>query len=166
MSFLVLLFNDPFYSLSVLKPSTFMSVLSVIFLTQFIAYLFFFWILGAERILREEGSPISKILTFPKKVLYSAYFISYLVVLTWYYSGIAISSYEGHFIVNPQQISPGLSFVFLMWLIINITIYGWLVLRIFQVEGAVLWRSKIWLHFNFYFALLLTIFVIVTGSIY
>jgi hypothetical protein len=73
----------------------------VIFLTQFIAYLFFFWILGAERILSEEGEVVSKILTLPKKIMYIVYFISYLVILTWYYSDIALSSYKGDFIVNP-----------------------------------------------------------------
>jgi hypothetical protein len=44
----------------------------------------------------------STLLTRPKKLLYLVYFVSYLVVLTWYYSDIAISSYEGHFMVGPE----------------------------------------------------------------
>jgi hypothetical protein len=49
---------------------------------------------------------------------------------------------------------------------INLAIYGTLVIKIFDENVAVLWRSKIWLNFNFYFAVVLTVFIIVTGSFY
>lgn len=108
----------------------------------------------------------SNLTTRPKKLIYFLYFLCYFVMLSWFYSGIAVASYQGHFIVNPQEISPGLSFVFQIWLIVNITTYMYIVITILQQGRAKLWRSKVWIYFNIYFAILLLVFVIVSGSVY
>lgn len=173
MSISILVFNDPLYSLSIVKPNIILyifiyhhrTIVSVLSLSQFIVFLFFFWDVVVFRIYLEEGQLQSKLINWKTILAACLYFGAYFVVLCWHYSDIAIAAYEGHFIIDPSLLSKNLSAIFEFWMILNLTVVYYIAARACMQDNVTLmWRSRSWILFNIYFVVLLQIFMLFTGS--
>lgn len=55
LSVLCVLFNDPFYPITVLQPNKVSSYFSVFFVINFVVFLIALWIIFLDRILFEDG---------------------------------------------------------------------------------------------------------------
>lgn len=55
LSVFLIMFNDPFYPITVLKPNGASAFFSIIFIVNLVVLLFVFWIVTADRIQFEDG---------------------------------------------------------------------------------------------------------------
>lgn len=55
LSILLIMFNDPFYPITVLKPNGVSAFFSILFIVNLVVMLFVFWIVTADRIHFEDG---------------------------------------------------------------------------------------------------------------
>jgi hypothetical protein len=55
LSVLLVFFNDPFYTITVLQPNKVSSYFSVFFVINFVIFLIFLWIIFLDRIYYEDG---------------------------------------------------------------------------------------------------------------
>lgn len=81
LSVLLVLFNDPLYAVTVLFPNKVSSYFSVLFVTNFIVFLFFTWIIFLERI-KLEGVLKEINLIESKRICY--FTVTYFLVFTFY----------------------------------------------------------------------------------
>lgn len=59
LTFLLLLFNDPFYAVNVFNPNPASNFFSVLFVTDFVVVLLLSWIIFADRIHYEDAEKTS-----------------------------------------------------------------------------------------------------------
>lgn len=76
-----MLFNDPFYPVTILKPNPVSSYFSVFFVINFVILLLFLWIVFLDRIFFEDGEKQTKIIDWRK---YIYIFTTYLLTLILY----------------------------------------------------------------------------------
>ena len=76
-----MLFNDPFYPVTILKPNPVSSYFSVFFVINFVILLLFLWIVFLDRIFFEDGEKQTKIIDWQK---YIYIFTTYLLTLILY----------------------------------------------------------------------------------
>ena len=81
LSVLLILFNDPFYPITILKPNPVSSYFSVFFVINFVILLLFLWIVFLDRIYFEDGEKETKIIDW-KRYIYI--FVTYLLTLILY----------------------------------------------------------------------------------
>lgn len=55
MSILQIMFNDPFYPITILKPNGGSAFFSILFVVNLVAALFLFWLVTADRIHLDDG---------------------------------------------------------------------------------------------------------------
>ena len=81
LSVLLILFNDPFYPITILKPNPVSSYFSVFFVINFVILLLFLWIVFLDRIYFEDGEKETKVIDW-KRYIYI--FVTYLLTLILY----------------------------------------------------------------------------------
>ena len=78
---MLVLFNDPFYPITILQPNPVSSFFSVFFVVDFTIILIFSWIIFLDRIHFEDGQK-STHLSLKKRLLYAV--LTYIIVLVLY----------------------------------------------------------------------------------
>ncbi len=81
LSVLLILFNDPFYPITILAPNPVSSYFSVFFVINFIIFLVFFWIIFLDRIFYEDGQKKTNVFNW-KRIIFA--FVFYLLSLILY----------------------------------------------------------------------------------
>ena len=76
-----MLFNDPFYQITILNPNPVSAFFSVFFMVDFVLALFFIWIIFLDRIHYEDGQKKTN-LSFWKRAIYII--VTYFLVLALY----------------------------------------------------------------------------------
>ncbi len=85
ISILLIMFNDPFYPITILKPNGGSAFFSIVFVVNLIVVLFLFWLVAADRIHQDDGQLRTEELT-KKKIAYIVLLWLELVICTMIYS--------------------------------------------------------------------------------
>lgn len=135
------------------------TVLSTIFVVQFIIVLIFFWIFFCQRIKNEEAT-INYTLSKKSKIFYVLYFIIFFGLFVAFYSSIAVHQFNDKIIIPPYKLSLPLFILFLICVALVFGYLGWLYVKILCEGKNTLWRSSIWMGFTCYFVLVLVVSLI------
>lgn len=81
LSILLIMFNDPFYPITIMAPNPVSSYFSVFFVVNFMIFLLFFWIIFLDRIHLEDGEKQTKVFEW-KRIMYA--FVTYILSLVLY----------------------------------------------------------------------------------
>ena len=73
MSILLIMFNDPFYPITILKPNGASAFFSIVFVINLVAVLFLFWLVTADRIHFDDGQLTTE--QFTKKKVFVVFIL-------------------------------------------------------------------------------------------
>lgn len=161
LSIAVLFFNDPLYGATVMKSSTFLAILSALFVVTFIGLLMFFWIVMVQRMHKESIHVSTQLVNFKNIALGTAAYITLTVI-------VCISSLISRF--DPgYHVDAEYPVVYEVIMIIVVIIYTVLLIlfffnayKVFKVWNKIIPRHKFFFLFSFYFIIAL-FFLIITG---
>ena len=135
------------------------TLLSTIFVVQFVIVLIFFWIYCCHRIRHSEGTTHYSL---PKrtKILYILYFIIFFSLFAAFYSSIAVHQFKDKIIIPPYKLSLPLFVLFFICLAVVFVHLLWAYIKILSEGKNSLWRSSVWMGFTLYFVLVLIVSLI------
>lgn len=162
LSVMLIMFNDPFYALTLLNPNMAGAFFSVLWIVNFLVTLFIFWIVALKRIVEDNANKITK--SFNIKLMIFGTFSWLFLLLT--YVGF---SYE-------YQQHPGTEFyeefstVYEVFKIMGLILFSIFLLYLFynyflicRVYKTRIWRHRLFSTFSLYFIFCIAIFMF-TGT--
>jgi hypothetical protein len=162
LAMLVIIFNDPFFALTILMPNMASAFFTCLFAITFLSALFLFWMATFERIYKENQDKNTRILTAPKWI--------YIFTL-WLFLLVTVSLLSYNYLQDPgfdfddEHNTTFMAFKFILIVLLIIGL-GWLlnstvyICRNFQTR---MWRHKMFFTFSLYFIICYFIMVF-TGS--
>lgn len=159
-SVLLLMFNDPFYPITILKPNGGSAFFSILFVVNLVVFILLMWLVTADRISFEDGQRETEQLT-KKKIAY--------IVIVWIELIVCMMIYT----MRQIRDSPVLSQRFLRGfviarIVISITVLfgvgyvGFRYSRVCLAPEGKLWRSYIFMVFSSIF--IFALFVLVASN--
>lgn len=161
LSIALLFFNDPIYAATVLQASTFLAILSALFVVTFISALIFFWIVMVQRIHKEEIRVSTQMVNWINIILGVASFLILCAIV--FISSIVTRFDPGYHIDSEYPLA------YEIMMIIVVCVFAMLLLlfffnsyKIYKNWNKLIPRHKFFFLFSFYFVVTL-FFVIITG---
>ena len=163
LSLLLILFNDPFYPITILSPNPVSSYFSVFFVVNFIIFLLFFWIIFLDRIHLEDGEKQTKVFEW-KRIIYI--FVTYTLSLVLYVE-YALDHLEDMPIV-PAQDLMSTKFVILEVSLMIVVVGGFLYIAFKYIKICItieekLWRNEMFMFFSLFFLFTTLVIFIING---
>ena len=163
LSILLILFNDPFYPITILSPNPVSSYFSVFFVVNFIIFLLFFWIIFFDRIHLEDGEKQTKVFEW-KRIIYI--FVTYTLSLVLYVE-YSLDHLEDIPIVLAQDLIST-KFVVLKVSLIIFVVGGFLYITFKYIKICItieekLWRNESFIFFSFFFLFTTLVMFIING---
>ena len=161
LSLALILFNDPFYAVTILKASKFWAILSALFVVIFISSLIFFWVVMVQRIHMEGISVRTKLMNKKNIAILIGVFLV-LIITTGIES--VISRFDPAFHVNYEM--PLVYDIFLVLLLLTtlflIAVFAYNSYKICKKWNMIIQRYQFYFLISFYFVIAL-FFMMITG---
>ena len=163
LSIALILFNDPFYALTILKSNSFWAVISTLFVTTFVSLLIFFWITMVRRIHIEPASVQTNLIN-PYTVSIAILFFIVITVPALLASLYSRFNPSIHFNAEyPTAYSVFIIFN-LVFAILLLVMFFYNIYQVSKKWNLTIPRHRFFLVFSFYF--IMVMFFLIASGIY
>lgn len=156
LGILLCFFDDPFYAITILKPSLTMAFFSGLFMINFIVYLFLFWLVMLQRIVKENGIKICKTVS-RQKVIYSSVLWLFLLLTYVGFAQLYLSDPNAKFYDEFGTFYQICKVVGIILASFEICYLFYYYIKFCLVEKTRIWRYKMFAYFSLYFFFMMSI---------
>ena len=163
LSVLLIMFNDPFYPITIMAPNPVSSYFSVFFVVNFMIFVLFFWIIFLDRIHLEDGEKQTKVFEW-KRIMFA--FVTYILSLVLYVE-YALDHLDNLPIVPTHDLLTT-RFIVLEIILLILVVCGFIYIAFRYIKICMsieekLWRNEMFMFFSLFFLFTTLVIFVING---